>query len=29
MQDAKVLAEYAGFVPGTVGFTDLVQSAVG
>lgn len=28
MQDAEILAEYAGFVPGTVGFTDYVQSAV-
>jgi hypothetical protein len=24
LQDAETLAEYAGFVPGTVGFTDFV-----
>ena len=29
MQDAETLAEYAGFVPGTTGFTDFVQEAVG
>lgn len=28
MQDAETLAEYAGFVKGTQGFTDYVQSAV-
>jgi hypothetical protein len=28
LQDAETLAEYAGFVPGTVGFTGFVQSAV-
>lgn len=29
MEDAETLAEYAGYVPGTQGFTDFVQGAVG
>lgn len=29
MQDAETLAAYAGYVPGTVWFTDYVQSTVG
>lgn len=29
LQDAETLAEYAGLVPGTIGFTDFVQGAVG
>ena len=27
LQDAETLAEYAGLVPGTIGFTDFVQGA--
>lgn len=29
MEDAETLAEYAGFVPGTTGFIDFVQGAIG
>jgi hypothetical protein len=28
LEDAETLAEYAGLVPGTVGFTDFIQEAV-